>query len=76
MRVNVGLLCKTERSRKETQGRIWVVPRVPGSFEDVVGVVLTWRALCQPTWKTKTEDFAVEEADGEEKGATETGLQG
>ena len=48
----------------------------PGSFKDVVGVVLTRRALWQPRWRTKTEDFAVEEADGEEKGATETGLQG
>lgn len=28
VRVNVGLLCKTEMSRKETQGRIGVVPRV------------------------------------------------
>lgn len=35
VRVNVGLLCKTERSRKAE------FDSFPGSFKDVVGVLLT-----------------------------------
>ena len=40
----------TERSRKAA------FESSPGSYKDVVGVLLTWRALWQPTWRTKTED--------------------